>query len=345
MSTLSILAGLSKEQRAVAKHVDGSLFVSATAGSGKTATLVARTQYMIERGVSPSHILLFTFTNKAANEIKDRIRNKIKDKTDLITMGTYHSVCLRILKKYIKYTLYHSNFSIFDDEDSFAIIKNVCKNSIYDPKDVQRFISSCKDNLIMPNDALLQSQQQGSTISYIQAQLYKRYNEELLKQNAMDFDDLILNTVILLQNFHEVKNEINDKYRYIISDETQDASVSNLLLLQLLNGHNNICMFLDDDQSIYSFRGADLLNLIMSKNKFPGLKTYTLTTNYRSTQTIVNAAAGVITNNSFRTPKTCVSNNDIGNKIYYCEFKNKRRRSEIRSQYNPIFACKTQFRI
>lgn len=326
VNVFSILSGLNPEQRAVVTHIDGSYFVLSGPGSGKTKCLVSRTQYMLYKGVLPESIMLFTFTVKAANEIKERIAEVIdSDIANKITIGTYHSVCLKILKKY--YTslkLFKENFTIYDQTDKNNILKELCTNNTYniDVPTIANYISNQKDNLLCPEDSYKNASTQ---IEQAKAQLYENYQKVLIRNNAIDFDDIIFYTIQILQSFPNIRKTINSQYQYIISDESQDASTSNIELLKLLshdaetNSPKNLCMFLDDDQSIYGFRGANLNAILNIPNNESQMQVLYLNRNYRSTPNIVNAALSVINNNKKRCSKELFTTNNNGTNITYFE--------------------------
>lgn len=322
MHALDILKDLNKEQIDVVKNIHGSYFVLSGPGSGKTKCLVSRTQYMLRNGIDPESIVLFTFTIKAANEIKERIKAVIEPSVaDKLTIGTYHSVCLRILKANIDaIPKIKKNFTIYDQSDSNSIMKRLCVDTSYEPRELANYISDQKDHLISCTDALNHAQ---NDFEKKKAEMYSAYQDILIKNNAMDFDDIIFYTVKMLENHSVIRNNLNERYQYIVSDETQDASMSNLRLLELLGFNNNVCMFLDDDQSIYGFRGADVAAVLASTLKFPNMQTKYLNRNYRSTQNIVNASVSVINNNVQREEKELFTNNQTGTKIMYYTKYNK----------------------
>ena len=314
-SALDILKDLNVEQRAIVKNINGSYLVLSGPGSGKTRCLVSRTQYMIRNNIDPASILLFTFTNKAANEIRERIQEAVEaSAAEKITIGTYHSVCLRILKKHFRVLgLLRKNFSIYDQDDCYALIKRLAPTGT-DYRSAMTYISRCKDHLISTDEALTIASVNKENEQF--AEIYKAYQSCLLRNNAIDFDDIIYYVIKILENHENIRNSLVSQFRYITSDETQDASVSNIRLLELLTGNNNnTCMFLDDDQSIYGFRGADIKGVLKSASKFTDIKIMYLSCNYRSTQSIVNASISVINNNKSRMDKALFTENTNGDKI------------------------------
>lgn len=311
-----ILDGLNEEQQIPVINYLGPQFIVAGPGSGKTYTIVSRTQYMLLDGVNPYNILLFTFTNKAAKEIKNRIASAVGEETaSKITMGTYHSFCCKLLRKYGQNIGFDKSFSIFDADDSKKVIKKI-KDDNTEEKALIDYISKKKHRLISPQKALQNAAARNDTFA-IQ---YQRYQDELLKQQAMDFDDLIFNTIRLLETNPDVLAEVNNKYRYISADEYHDSSSADIRLIELLAGENkNVCFILDDNQSIYSFRGADLEAVLNIRNIFPDLKTYFLNQNYRSSKMIVNASKSLIKHNENQIEKEIFTNNEEGNPVIYTQ--------------------------
>lgn len=281
---------------------------------------------MLYKGVPPESIILFTFTVKAANEIKGRIAEMIAPEiADKITIGTYHSVCLKILKKYYtSLNLFKENFTVYDQTDTANILKDLCIDNSYniDIYTIANYISNQKDNLLSPEDSYKNTT---TPFEQAKAQLYANYQKILIKNNAVDFDDIIFYTIKILQSFPNIRKTINSQYQYIVSDESQDASTSNIELLKILshdyetNKSKNLCMFLDDDQSIYGFRGANLDTILNIPNKEPQVQILYLNRNYRSTPNIVNGALSVINNNKKRCSKELFTNNNIGSNITYFE--------------------------
>lgn len=320
MSTLltaeDILNRLNEEQRIAVENFQGPSFIVAGPGAGKTFTIISRTQYMILKGVNPDNILLFTFTNKAAKEIKERIAKAVGDDVaSQITTGTYHSFCCKLLREYGDRLGYNKRFTIFDSEDTDKILNKICKGSNMDPKKVKKYISTQKRQMITPQKASL-----NRTDHY--ATFYDSYQKELFSQNAMDFDDLIFNTIKLLQNHTDVLLKINARWRYVTADEFHDSAPSDIKLIKLLSGmRQNACFILDNDQSIYSFRGADLDAVLSTQTMFDNLKVYNLNQNYRCSKTIVEASKSLIANNPVAIKKDIFTNNPEGDKILLYEEK------------------------
>lgn len=319
------LKGLNKNQYEAVTTLSGPLMVLAGAGSGKTRVLTMRIAHLITNGVDPFNILALTFTNKAAREMKDRIA-KVVGISDAksIWMGTFHSVFARILRGEASRLGFPSNFTIYDAQDSLNVLKKVIKEmnidpDFYKPKKVQSRISTYKNNLItvrayFNNPELIEADAQAN-MKHI-GEIYKRYVEACFRNGAMDFDDLLLRTNELLTRFPEVLAKYQDRFRYILVDEYQDTNHSQYLIVKALaSKFENLCVVGDDAQSIYSFRGANIQNILNFKKDYPDAITVSLEQNYRSTQNIVGAANAVIANNIEQFPKNVFSDNEVGDKI------------------------------
>ena len=320
-----ILAGLNPVQRQAVETVEGPVLIVAGAGSGKTRVLTCRIANILAQGCEPEKILSLTFTNKAAKEMKERIANMVgARKARRLYMGTFHSVFIRILRKYASELGYKSDFTIYDTDDSVRLLKTCIKelgldDKVYKPKDVQSRISYAKNNLATaaayrqsPN-ALEQDRRRKTPRI---CDIYELYARKCLLSGVMDFDDVLLNMNILLKKFPKAFEEIEAMFRYILVDEYQDTNMAQYLILrQLSQNHRNICVVGDDSQSIYAFRGAKVENILNFQKDYPGCKIFRLEQNYRSTQTIVNAANSLIAKNSRRIPKECFSRGDEGEKI------------------------------
>lgn len=317
MNKQEIIDSLNKEQREPVLDYHGPSFIVAGPGSGKTRVLVARTQYMLLDGIEPENVLLFTFTNKAAREVKGRIASAVGDMlASKITMGTYHSFCCKVLKQYGERLGYKKGWTIKDSDDSKKVIRKVIKGTDLEAAPLMSFISGQKRHLITPSVAM----QNAGTTPNSPASYYEKYQTELFNQNAMDFDDLIFNTIRLFELFPDVLAIINARYKYIMADESHDSANSDLKLIQLLAGESmNVCFVLDDNQSIYSFRGADIEAVLNIKNIFPGLKVYNLNQNYRCSKTIVEASKSLIAHNSVQLKKEIFTENPDGDKIMVFE--------------------------
>ena len=309
-----ILAGLNDQQKEAVINYEGACILNAGPGAGKTKTLISRTAFMIENGVNPNNILLFTFTRKAAKEIKDRVQAQIGEKADGVTVGTYHSFCMRLLRKYAQYLGWTKSFSIYDDEDKKGLLKALCATTGEDVRTVGGTISRFKQHLLSPIQA---AQIAENDYERTAAEIYKLYMQKMKEANAFDFDDLIYYAIRLMEEFPIVKHEINKKYTYITCDEAHDSSPEDLRLIELLGGDLfNVCMILDCDQSIYSFRGADM-GAVYEFMEDHGFRQFMLERNYRSTQIIVDAAKSVVMNNNEPIQKNIYSENEVGTKIVY----------------------------
>lgn len=319
------LKGLNKNQYEAVTTLSGPLMVLAGAGSGKTRVLTMRIAHLITNGVDPFNILALTFTNKAAREMKDRIA-KVVGISDAksIWMGTFHSVFARILRGEASRLGFPSNFTIYDAQDSLNVLKKVIKEmnidpDFYKPKKVQSRISTYKNNLItvrayFNNPELIEADAQAN-MKHI-GEIYKRYVEACFRNGAMDFDDLLLRTNELLTRFPEVLAKYQDRFRYILVDEYQDTNHSQYLIVKALaSKFENLCVVGDDAQSIYSFRGANIQNILNFKKDYPDAITVSLEQNYRSTQNIVGAANAIISKNIEQFPKNVFSDNEVGDKI------------------------------
>ena len=302
---MSIYDSLNEEQKKGVFTTEGPVLLLAGAGSGKTRVLTHRAVYLIEElGVNPYHILAITFTNKAAGEMRERIDDMVGYGSENIWVSTFHSTCVRILRRFIDHIGFGTNFTIYDTEDQKTIMKDICKRleidtKMYKEKSLLAAISSAKDELISPE-----------------------YQQVLRKNNALDFDDLIVKTVELFQSDMEVLDYYQERFRYIMVDEYQDTNTAQFQLIKLLAGkYKNLCVVGDDDQSIYKFRGANIYNILNFEKEFPNAVTIKLEQNYRSTQNILNAANGVIANNVGRKAKRLWTENEEGEKIAFHQFE------------------------
>ena len=322
---MDYLKGLNNAQYEAVTTIHGPLMVLAGAGSGKTRVLTMRIAHIITNGIDPFNILALTFTNKAAHEMKTRIATVVGDSdAKSLWMGTFHSVFARILRSEAHHLGFPSNFTIYDQQDALNVLKKVLKDmnidsNVYKPKKVQGRISQYKNNLITVrayynNPELIEADERANMKHM--GQIYQKYVEECFKNGAMDFDDLLLRTNELLTRFPEVLAKYQDRFRYILVDEYQDTNHSQYLIVKALaSKFENICVVGDDAQSIYSFRGANIQNILNFKKDYPEAVTVSLEQNYRSTQNIVNAANTVIANNLQQFKKNIFSANDVGEKI------------------------------
>ena len=312
-----ILNRLNEEQKKPVLDYLGPQFIVAGPGSGKTFTIVSRSQYMLMEGIKPENMLLFTFTNKAAREIKERIANAVgAEVASKITMGTYHSFCCRLLRQYGTALGYKNGFSIYDAEDSKKMLKKIIKGTDIEYNALASYISHQKRKLISPTLALENSIANKDPY----ANYYKAYQDKLYEQNSMDFDDLIYNTIKLLELNPDILEKVNNRYQYISADESHDSSNADIRLIYLLSGEKqNVCFILDDNQSIYGIRGADIEAVLNIKNLYPNLKEFYLNQNYRSSGTIVGASKSLIKHNAHQLEKQIFTENPPGNKIIVFE--------------------------
>ncbi len=317
---------LNPEQQEAVLHTEGPLLILAGAGSGKTRVLTHRAAYLIEQGVNPWNILAITFTNKAAGEMRERIDQIVGMGSESVWVSTFHSTCVRILRRYIDRLGFDTSFSIYDTDDQKSVMKDVCKKLNIDTKIIKErtllgAISRAKDELISPAEMELNAgvdfQQQRT------AAVYKEYQAQLRKNNALDFDDLIMKTVELFQNCPEVLDSYQERFRYIMVDEYQDTNTAQFRLVSLLaSKYRNLCVVGDDDQSIYRFRGANIGNILNFEKIFPDAKVIKLEQNYRSTGNILNAANDVIRNNAGRMDKRLWTENGEGAPVHFRQFQN-----------------------
>lgn len=318
---MEFLDQLNTTQRAAVTATEGPSLIVAGAGSGKTRVLTYRIAYLLSQGVPAGNILALTFTNKAAREMKERIQKLVGNDARYLWMGTFHSVCGRILRQYPEKLDYTKDFTIYDTTDSKSLIKAICKDlelddKIYKPSLILSRISNQKNKLISPDEygANPYHQREDKAMRLYQLfDVYKLYQQRLKECNAMDFDDMLLETLRLLREFPEVREKIQNQYQYVLVDEYQDTNhVQYLLVKELAEPQNNICVVGDDSQSIYSFRGADIHNILQFQEQYPNAQLFKLERNYRSTQNIVNASNSLIVNNSDRIPKEIYSEKEEG---------------------------------
>lgn len=322
---MSIYDTLNPMQKEAVFHTEGPLLILAGAGSGKTRVLTHRVAYLIdEKNVNPWNILAITFTNKAAGEMRERVDQLVGFGAESIWVSTFHSTCVRILRRHIECLGYTTSFSIYDSDDQKTLMKQVFKSLDVDTKQFKErsvlgVISSAKDKLIMPEEFLLNAGQDFRQKKV--GEIYKEYQKQLKKNNALDFDDLIVKTVELFQNNAEVLNYYQERFKYIMVDEYQDTNQAQFKLVNLLaDKYRNLCVVGDDDQSIYKFRGANIGNILNFEKMFADARTIKLEQNYRSTQNILNAANDVIRNNVGRKEKTLWTDNEEGDLIHFRQF-------------------------
>lgn len=322
---MEYLKDLNPVQKEAVEHTKGASLVIAGAGSGKTRVLTYRIAHLLNQGIRPFSILALTFTNKAAREMKERIASIVgPQQAQNLWMGTFHSIFSKILRYEAEHLGFNSNFTIYDTQDSRNLIRAIIKemqldDKVYKPNEVLNRISSAKNNLVTAT-----AYEQNSNIRKIDAssrrplvfEIYKKYSQRCLQSNAMDFDDLLLQTNILFKSRPEILAKYQDKFQFILVDEYQDTNYSQYLIIKkLAENHKNVCVVGDDAQSIYSFRGAKIENILNFKNDYPNFKLFKLEQNYRSTQTIVNAANSVIHKNKDQIRKVSFSEKEVGDKI------------------------------
>ncbi len=340
---------LNEQQRAAVFQTEGPLLILAGAGSGKTRVLTHRAAYLIEeKGVNPWHILAITFTNKAAGEMRERIDRLVGVGSESIWVSTFHSACVRILRRYIDRLGYDNNFTIYDADDQKTVMKGICKRLQIDTKQYKEktflnVISSAKDNLVSPEEFTLKA---GTDYKLQkQAQVYREYQQQLKKNNALDFDDLIVKCVELLKNDDEVLDYYRERFRYIMVDEYQDTNTAQFHLVRLLAGkYKNLCVVGDDDQSIYKFRGANINNILHFEKYFPDAVVIRLEENYRSTRNILDTANAVIRNNLGRKSKTLWTQKDAGHKVVFRQLDTAHEEAEAIALSIQSFVRKGDYR-
>ena len=317
---MNILENLNNKQIEAVKTIEGPLLVLAGAGSGKTRVLTTRIAYMIDNGISPDNILAITFTNKAAGEMKDRIYKLIGYFARSMQISTFHSFGLRIIKENYEYLGYDKNFVIFDSDDSLTIVKKILKEKNLDPnkfnpRAIRNKISSLKNELIEPSSF---KRQAFIEFDKIVADVYSKYQEDLIKNNSLDFDDLLVLPIKLFKQNKEILLSYQEKYKYILIDEYQDTNEAQYKLTNMLaEKYRNICCVGDVDQAIYGFRGANYRNILNFEKDYKECKTVNLEENYRSTKIILDAANSVIKNNKNRKEKNLFTNLSVGDKVSY----------------------------
>jgi DNA helicase-2/ATP-dependent DNA helicase PcrA len=316
---------LNKEQREAVLHLKGPLLILAGAGSGKTRVLTHRIAYMIEeKGVNPWNIMAITFTNKAAGEMRERIDKMVGFGSESIWVSTFHSSCVRILRRYIERIGFDNHFTIYDMDDQKSVMKDICKRleidtKIYKERNLLAAISSAKDEMISPKEFTLNAE--GDFGLQKVAKVYTEYQNVLKGNNALDFDDLIIKTVELFLECPDVLESYQNRFSYIMVDEYQDTNTAQFEFIRLLAKRDkNLCVVGDDDQSIYKFRGANIRNILEFESNYPDAKVIKLEQNYRSTQNILDAANEVIKNNRGRKEKALWTNEGRGAPIHFCQF-------------------------
>lgn len=322
------LAALNEAQRQAVEHVEGPMMVIAGAGSGKTRVLTLRLARLMDLGVDAFQLLALTFTNKAANEMRERILHLMGDEARNLWMGTFHAVFARILRKEAKRLGYTPQFSIYDTDDARSLLKTIIRelqldDQLYRPAQIHARISLLKNNLISYQEYLSNpiflAEDETARRPHI-GKIYKMYQERCFRSNAMDFDDLLFNANVLFRDHPDALNEYQHRFQFIMVDEFQDTNLAQYWIIRkLANVHRNLGVVGDDAQSIYAFRGADIRNILNFQKDYPEAKLVRLEQNYRSTQTIVEAANAVITHNQYQLPKTVWTQNPPGKAIRLIE--------------------------
>jgi len=312
---------LNDRQREAVLYGDGPLLILAGAGSGKTSVLTKRVAYLIkERNVSPKNIVAITFTNKAAKEMKERIIKEVGKEGYDIQISTFHSFGLRIIKENYEKLGYEKNFTIIDSDDSLTVVKKILKemgidSTRFNPKFIKNQISSCKNEMVTPEKYKNLVNDELSDITY---KVYKKYQDTLLRNNSLDFDDLLIKPIELFNKYKEVLENYQELFKYVFIDEYQDTNEAQYILSKMISAkYKNICVVGDDAQSIYSWRGANFKNILNFEKDYKNAKVILLEQNYRSTKTILNAANSVIKNNINKKDKNLWTDNSLGEKIKY----------------------------
>lgn len=322
---MSIYDTLNSEQQEAVFHTEGPLLILAGAGSGKTRVLTHRIAYLIEEmGVNPWNVLAITFTNKAAGEMRERVDKLVGYGAESIWVSTFHSSCVRILRRYADRLGYDNSFTIYDGDDQKTVMKEVCRylqidTKVFKERTLLGAISKAKDEMIMPEEYRLQAV--GDFHKQKLAQVYEEYEKRMRANNAMDFDDLLVRTVQLFQLNADILDSYQERFRYIMVDEYQDTNTVQFKFISLLAAkYRNLCVVGDDDQSIYRFRGANIKNILNFEQEFDSARVIKLEQNYRSTATILEAANTVIRHNQGRKDKTLWTDNGEGEKISFRQF-------------------------
>ncbi len=328
---MDLLSDLSPPQREAVTHPEGPLLILAGAGSGKTRVLTYRIAYLVGKlNVRPHNVLAVTFTNKAAGEMRDRIVSLIGGLSKNLWLGTFHSACVRILRENAKALGYPKSFTIYDQTDQLNLTKRVMKElgiseRYFDPRRVRARMSRAKNTLTPPEEYA-----QMDPVEEVVAQVYRGYQERTKENGALDFDDLLMKTVELLQDFPQVRDRYSGRFRHILVDEYQDTNRAQYVIVKLLSqGHRNLCVVGDDDQSIYGFRGADISNILDFEKDFPDAKVVRLEENYRSTQRILSAASSVVSRNLGRKEKELWTKKEAGEEIELIEAEDEREEADL----------------
>ncbi|MDE6342840.1 MAG: UvrD-helicase domain-containing protein [Muribaculaceae bacterium] len=316
---------LNEQQRAAVEYKDGPSLVIAGAGSGKTRVLTYKIVDLLRSGYEPWRILALTFTNKAAREMRERITGVVGEKTAAkIQMGTFHSVFLRILRRHAEEIGYKPSFTIYDTSDSRSLLKSIIKDmgldeKAYKPATIHSIISNAKNALISADQYMSDTDNLNADRKAkrpMTGRIFKQYEERCKRADAMDFDDILVNMNLLLRDFPDIKRHYQEYFRYILVDEYQDTNFAqHLIISQLAALHKHLCVVGDDAQSIYSFRGANIGNILNMERRYPGLRIFKLERNYRSTQNIINAAGSLIDKNTRQMKKNVYSENEEGERV------------------------------
>lgn len=328
---------LNPPQQEAVEHIDGPLLILAGAGSGKTRVITHRVAYLIEQGINPYNILAITFTNKAAGEVRERVDDMLGYGSESVWVSTFHSLCVRILRRHIERIGYRTNFTIYDTDDQKRVVKEAAKFLQLDPKMyperlLMSEIAKAKENFISPLEYDLQAQ--GDYRKMQMARVYGEYQKRLHSNNALDFDDLLYKVVQLFQDCPDVLEQYQERFRYIMVDEYQDTNeIQFLLVRQLARKYRNLCVVGDDDQSIYKFRGANIMNILNFEQEYPDAKVIKLEQNYRSTGNILRAANEVIRHNEGRKDKTLWTAQEDGDLIQYKQYENEHQEAEQIAYY------------
>ena len=323
------IENLNKQQKQAVIHKDGPMLVLAGAGSGKTKVLTSRIAYLIEGGVSPANILAITFTNKAAKEMKERVAKLIGPDANHIQISTFHSLGLKIIKENYEFLGYEKNFVILDSDDTLTVVKKLMKDlnmnpKYYNAREIRSKISSAKNELITP-EKFGKIEFDDKVVT-----LYKKYCEKLKLGNSVDFDDLLILPIKLFELSDNILTYYQERYKYVLIDEYQDTNEAQYIFSKMLTKkYRNIFVVGDNDQAIYAFRGANYKNILNFEKDYPDCQTILLEENYRSTQTILNAANSVIKHNKLRKDKNLWSNNEVGNKIKYIKTDDEKSESDF----------------
>ncbi|RZJ90817.1 MAG: ATP-dependent DNA helicase [Chryseobacterium sp.] len=321
---MDYLAGLNPQQRAAVENTEGPAMIVAGAGSGKTRVITYRVAHLIQKGIDPFNILVLTFTNKASKDMRERISKVVGAEAKSIWMGTFHSVFAKILRVEAEKIGYPSNFTIYDTDDSKSLLRSILRemqldDKLYNANFVYNRISAAKNNLISHSEYLENAEIQAEDSSNkrpLTGVIYETYTKRCFKAGAMDFDDLLFKTNVLLKTHPEVLNKYQQKFRYLMVDEYQDTNFSQYTIVKkLAAAYQNICVVGDDAQSIYAFRGANIQNILNFERDYPELQVYKLEQNYRSTQNIVEVANSIIANNKNQLEKNVFSENESGDRI------------------------------